>query len=178
MAGKKSETKTVVKKKYNYPTIGYESGNLFVDDDEKKSYTSKALGDALEYFRAPMVQNDEEFVDRAEDYFKRCVERGIRPTWEEFSLAMGTTRFTLWDWEHERYHPRVSPDLIKKAKEFIAAYDAKAVSDGKLNPVAYIFRSKNYYGLKDQQEHILTPNTGDAVDKQRLIEEAELLPDE
>ena len=57
----------------------------------------------------------------------------------------------------------------------IAAFDADMVAQNKLNPVAYIFRSKNYYGMKDQQDIVITPKQ--EVDSEQLIREAELLPD-
>ena len=175
---KKNEPKLVTKNvKYNNsPVIGKEAGEMFLDESEKKAFASKTINEMMEYFNAPKVKTDEEFIERTEQYFYRCAKKGIRPTWEEFALSLGTTRATLWDWETGRY-PKISAELVKMAKEFLSTYDARAVSEGKLNPVAYIFRSKNYYGLKDQQEHILTPNTGDIVDKNKLIEEAEMLPD-
>ena len=40
----------------------------------------------------------------------------------------------------------------------MASFDAEMVTEGKINPVTYIFRAKNYFGMVDQQEHILTPN--------------------
>ena len=173
------KTKTVVKnRKYrNSPVIGKDAGENFESDDEKRAFAQRVINDLMEYIRVPKVKDDEEFIDRTEAYFTRCANRGIRPTWEEFALAMGVTRMTLWDWENGKWG-NISPDLVKKAKEFLASYDARSVSDGKLNPIAYIFRSKNYYGMKDQQEHILTPNTSETVDKQLLIEQAEMLPDD
>ena len=67
-------------------------------------------------------------------------------------------------------------DLIKKAKEFLASFDAQLVQEGKVNPTTYIFRAKNYFGLKDEVEYVLTPNNplGEQKDpteiKKRLIE--------
>ena len=37
-------------------------------------------------------------------------------------------------------------------------FDAKLVVSGKLNFLAYCFRAKNYYGMVDKQEMVLTPN--------------------
>lgn len=176
----KEEEKKLPRSKWrnpNTPIAGADAGELFANEDEKKTFASQTLNDMVGYLHAPRVRSDEEFIERVEGYFGRCAEKGIRPTWEELAIACGTTRATLWDWEVGRSHGGVSADLVKRVKEFLSAYDARAVSEGKLNPVTYIFRSKNYYGMKDQQEHILTPNTGDAIDKQTLIEEAEMLPD-
>jgi hypothetical protein len=92
-------------------------------------------------------------------------------------LALGYARETIWRWENggEGSTP-ARCNLIKKAKDIIATYDANLVAEGKLNPVTYIFRSKNYYGMKDQQEHVITPNNplGDVTSpeeiKKRLAE--------
>lgn len=53
-------------------------------------------------------------------------------------------------------------DIVKKAKDMIANYDATFAQNGKQNSAVYIFRSKNFYGMKDVQqiEAAVTP-TGD-----------------
>lgn len=54
------------------------------------------------------------------------------------------------------------------------------MEDGKINPVTGIFWQKNYDGLKDQQETIITPNNplGDATDtdalRRRYLEQKEV----
>lgn len=49
-------------------------------------------------------------------------------------------------------------------------FDAKLVIAGKLNFLAYCFRAKNYYGMQDKQEVVLTPNQqlGDQVPAEDL----------
>jgi hypothetical protein len=32
------------------------------------------------------------------------------------------------------------------------------VMDGKINPITWIFYAKNYFGMKDQQDLVITPN--------------------
>lgn len=170
--------KTLVKNKTynNSPVIGKNAGELFENEDEKKAFNSRALSEAMEYFHVTRVKSNEEFIQRTEEYFSRCISRGIKPTWEEFAISLGTTIQSLWDWENGR-RATIDAELIKKARAYMAVFDAKAVAEGKLNPVTYIFRSKNFYGMKDQQEHILTPNAGDNVSADVLIEQAEALPD-
>lgn len=152
------------------------SAYLFEDEDEKKAFTRKALSEALEYWDVPKVQSSEEAKERTRDYFRRCIERGIKPTVEEYAMALGVTRSCLWDWETGRKNGPVDGEIIKRAKDLIASYDAKAVIDGKLNPVTYIFRGKNYYGMKDQQDVVVTPNTLEARPRAELIAEASMLP--
>ena len=62
--------------------------------------------------------------------------------------------------------------MIKKAKEILAGIDAKLVSMGKIPQVTYIFRAKNFFGMKDQQDVVVTPNNplGDTVDQKQLEE--------
>ena len=49
-------------------------------------------------------------------------------------------------------------------------FDAKLVIAGKMNFLAYCFRAKNYYGMRDQQEVVLTPNNalGEAASAEDL----------
>ena len=44
------------------------------------------------------------------------------------------------------------------------------VTEGKINPVVYFFRAKNYFGMKDQQDVVIRPESplGDTVDRDRL----------
>ena len=55
------------------------------------------------------------------------------------------------------------------------------MEDGKVNPVTGIFWQKNYDGLKDQQEVVLTPNNplGEAQNaeqlKQKYLESADIV---
>ena len=48
--------------------------------------------------------------------------------------------------------------MIKKAKDLIATSESVMVSEGKINPVVYIFRAKNYFGMKDQQDIVVKPD--------------------
>ena len=65
-------------------------------------------------------------------------------------MALGYDRATIWKWENggEGSMP-ARRNLIKKAKEFLASFDAKLVQERKVNPTTYIFRAKNCFGLKD-----------------------------
>lgn len=75
-------------------------------------------------------------------------------------MSTGYAISTVKDWESGR-HKGFSPEtasIIKKAKGFMQTFDAKLVVSGKLNFLAYCFRAKNYYGMVDKQEMVLTPN--------------------
>ncbi len=125
----------------------------------------------LKWYNMEKAVTDEEIRERLKMYFVTTLEAGEIPTVEEMSLALGYDRKTLWCWEvgGEGSTP-VRRNLIKKAKELLASFDAKLVQEGKINPVTYIFRAKNYFGLKDQQEYVLTPNNplGDHADPEDI----------
>jgi hypothetical protein len=65
---------------------------------------------------------------------------------------------------------------VKKAKTYIADYLEALATTGKINPVTYIFLTKNNHGYKDQSEinvNIDTP-LGDTVNPDTI---AARLPD-
>lgn len=61
-------------------------------------------------------------------------------------------------------------DFIKKVQKVCALYREGLMQDGKVNPVTGIFWQKNYDGMKDQTEMVLTPNNplGDSADTEAL----------
>lgn len=116
------------------------------------------IGNVLYWYNRPIVQSDEECAERLNEYFKRINETGEVPTVEKMCLALGTVRQTVWDWE-QGSKGKARADIIKKAKEILAALDAELVSNNKIPQVTYIFRAKNFYSMADKSEVVLTPNT-------------------
>lgn len=110
-------------------------------------------------YKQPKVKSNAELAERLDKYFKYCAENNIVPTVEEMCLYTGYSVQAVWDWEKGRRRPFddgelniTTAEIIKNAKSFMRAFDAKLVQAGKLNPVTYIFRAKNYYGMTDKQE--------------------------
>jgi len=144
----------IVKKKR-----GSKSASLAHNTSAKADDIRRIGASLLKWYNMEKAVTDEEIRERLEMYFVTTLEAGEIPTVEEMSLALGYDRKTLWSWEvgGEGSTP-VRRNLIKKAKEFLASFDAKLVQEGKVNPTTYIFRAKNYFGLKDEVEYVLTPN--------------------
>ena len=164
MATQKSTA--IAKTKDNRPETGRGGKRNFpsclpdLSSDEDRALVSQLLTEALVEYRQPKVKSDEELTERINDYFDRCDETGQTPTVEELNLSTGYAISTVKDWEYGR-HKGFSPEtaaIIKKAKGFMQTFDAKLVVSGKLNFLAYCFRAKNYYGMVDKQEMVLTPN--------------------
>lgn len=112
----------------------------------------------LKWYGKPLVKDDNECRQRLYEFFIGCGESGELPTVEKMCMALGTVRQVVWQWEQGQGCSSTRTDLIKKAKEFIATFESEMVTEGKINPVVYIFRAKNYFGMKDTQDLILTPN--------------------
>lgn len=133
--------------KYNFPSSV---------PPEKPEDIRRALTHCLHWWDVGAVKavTAEEVEQRTTEYFRYCIENNDRPMVESYALALGYDRRTIWKWEQGN---DARSDVIKKAKEFISSYDAYMVSDGKLNPVTWIFRAKNYYGMKDQTDITIEP---------------------
>ena len=92
-----------------------------------------------------------ELQERVDAYLELSHTWGLPPTVEGLALATSYDRKTLYDIETNKAKIPFS-DTIKKAKDFIANYDAMMATSNKVNAAVYCFRSKNMYGMKDVQE--------------------------
>lgn len=107
------------------------------------------------------VKTAEELQDRFNQLFQLAAQMGKIPRYEHLILVSGLPRSTFYDYGNENYNGGASPifsDIIKYAKAMIASAESELALTGKIPSVVYIFRSKNYEGLKDVQE-VKTTNT-------------------
>lgn len=119
-------------------------------------FNQELLQHAFKYWKVPTAKTDEEIADRIEFYFSDCYNAGVRPTLEGCALAIGVTAETFKRWaDGESKSELDRHELSKRVRTVLAYFDAELFMNGKLNPVAYIFRSKNFYGMKDQVETIV-----------------------
>ncbi len=162
----KIDNNEIVKSIANKPKHGpggthnFPNARVEIKTKEDKALVSKLLGEVLVEYRQPKVKSDQELIERLDDYFNRCCVSGQIPTVEEMCMSTGYSYNTLWDWAQGR-RKGFSPEtagIIKKAKDFLKTFDAKLVISGKMNFLAYCFRAKNYYGMVDKQEYVVTPN--------------------
>lgn len=164
---KKEKETTLVAAQPNKPKRGrggsenFPNARFRPETEEDKALVSQLLGEVLTEYRQPRVRSDEELTERLDDYFRRCAERGQTPTVEEMCLSTGYSIQTVKEWQYGINHgfsPQTAT-IIKKAKDFMQTFDAKLVIAGKMNFLAYCFRAKNYYGMRDQQDlNFVQPN--------------------
>ena len=120
----------------------------------------------------PLDPNDvEEMERRFRRYLELCAEWDMKIGNQAAYAAIGITKDHVYEWTVRRQTNPKRTDFIKRVQQFCAMYREGLMEDGKVNPVTGIFWQKNYDGMKDQQEVVLTPNTsplGDQTDAEAL----------
>ena len=115
------------------------------------------MAETLNSWNCPMVKSDAELEERINQFFQKCAEHGTIPTIEELYLATGYSYSYMYDIEHgirNGFSPETKK-IIERARQLMKTFDAKMVVEGKINPVVYFFRAKNYYDMKDQQDVVV-----------------------
>lgn len=163
----------------NSPVIGNNGLEPISDNDN-----ALFCGCARNIFNSPKVDlnNTEEVIQAINDYFTDCMETGLRPGNLALYAVLGLSRQDVSNaiYGYSKKIPPATIDVIKKAKESLAAYRELLGSHGKVNPVTLIFWQKNYDGLKDQQDIVVTPNNpmGEMPDAKSIEQKYENLPEE
>lgn len=120
----------------------------------------------------PLDPNDVEEMERRFDrYLDMCAEWDMKVGNMAAYAAIGIDKGIAWDWTNRVQGNPARSDFIKKVQKICAMYREGLMEDGKVNPVTGIFWQKNYDGMKDQQEVVLTPNTnplGEQTDAEAL----------
>ena len=140
--------------------------NQVVSNPEAKSLVGQILGEYRKAFMMPKVNSNAELIERLDNFFSMAQERQIPPTIQEMALYCGYTAQTLNDWKNGRNKGFCDSDnltpstsvIIKKAIEILHGMDMVLTQSGKINPVAYIWKAKNWYGERDVQEIVVTPS--------------------
>ena len=147
----------------NFPNV--------LPSDVSKEHISNTLKKMMPFWDMPQVKNDDELAVRLYDFFVLCMDTGQHPTWEKLCYYIGYHGSTVARWLTGEINASLTRrNLIKKAKDFCAIYDAELAIDGKINPIVYIFRAKNFFGMVDRVEHVATADNvlGELKDKDEI----------
>lgn len=149
--------KPKMKPRGHTPVVQYKE---YREDPKNAATISRLMSETLQSYVKPRVRNDAELEERFVEFYQECAKYGKIPTLEELFLSTGfTLHYMRMIMTGERQgFSHESKNIVLRAKEFMKTFDAKLVISGELNPVVYIFRSKNYYDMKDQQDVVF--NTG------------------
>ena len=149
-------------------------------DNIPKDDAKKALGFSMKIAKLcpNRVQSPQELAERFDKLFELAYEDGVLPRYEHLVLVSGLPKSTFYDYGNENSVSNVAHnflDIIKKAKSIISAAEANLAATGKIPAPVYIFRAKNYEGLKDVQEIKATSDfSTDPKDPESVVES---LPD-
>jgi hypothetical protein len=156
-ASKRSRAMIVENAKKGIDMVGIKGQFIKTEGDFAES--NKAIMELLYEASLPKVRSDEELYTRFVEYFQRCAQTSRIPTIEEAMLCTGYSWIAMQKTRAgERkigWATSQTPEIIEWAVELCKTYDAKMVMAGKLPQVPYIFRSKNFYGMRDQVEQVV-----------------------
>lgn len=108
----------------------------------------------------PLDRDDvEEMERRFAFYLEMCAQWDMKVGNMAAYAAIGIDKDDAYEWTNRNLGNPARTRFIKKVQKVCAMYREGLMEDGKVNPVTGIFWQKNYDGMKDQQEVVLTPNT-------------------
>ena len=161
--------------KYNFP-------NAIPPGSENKEDIRRVLTETMKWYDRgdDRPTTDDGIMQRSREFFAECINSGERPTVEKYCLALGYARSTVNDWKNGISCSPRRTDIIKKAFDAFATFDAGMASDGKLNAVLYFFRAKNYYDMRDQTDLVIEPKQplGGDVDPVDVAQKYAELPED
>lgn len=133
----------------------------------KEGYNTKKVGFMLDILpKEPLDYNDvPEMERRFLNYLQKCAEWDVKVGNLAAYAAIGITRDRVSKWKNSESNPR-RKEFLEKVKQVCGVYRESLMLDGKINPVTGIFWQKNFDGLRDQQEVVVSPNTSALGEKQ------------
>lgn len=145
--------------------------------DLPEGYNTRMIQFTMELMPTEKLDyNDvEEMKRRFMHYLDTCAKYDMKIGNQAAYAAIGIDKGTAWDWANRCTTNPARADFIKKVQRFCALYREGLMQDGKVNPVTGIFWQKNYDGMRDQTETVITAHTplGEEVtgrDAERLAE--------
>ena len=149
-----SSPKNLVKARENSPITQAQKAEM------PEGYNAKVTAFMMEIMpKEPLdTQDVAEMERRFMNYVQKCSEWDMKVGNQAAYMAIGITKEQAWEWENVvKWNPARS-DFVKKVRQFCGVFREGLMQDGKVNPVTGIFWQKNYDGMKDQTEMVLTPN--------------------
>ena len=105
-----------------------------------------------------------------EDYFNTCNQYNIIPTVTNVALWLGVDRDTIY--AHANNSASPYSDMMKNLLTYLHDQMQSGTLSGDINPVTYIFLSKNYYGMTDSKDInvVASANGGSQPNSQETAE--------
>lgn len=141
-------------------TTGHSKRTL-QDTVNKNVGVSKQNGDLIQRLQGLLNNTARSFVlQTGEDinicfnkYLEYCEQNSLNPSMNGWATFMNMTKTTLSAWEHGANGESVAK-AISLAHQMIEEYDDTRAQAGEVRDAVYIFRGKNYHGMRDMQETV------------------------
>lgn len=144
------------------PLINMEEG-----DNAKFLATALAI-EKLGRVKKVDFTNYEECSQRIEEYFQFMIQQDQKPTMTGLAMALGVDRSRLYEilkdqptcrgrkegYTHCIATPQVR-ELIQGCVRIMTNLWEDYMLNGKINPASGIFIGKNFYGMRDEVEHVV-----------------------
>lgn len=133
-------------------------GSLENHSTARAEEVSAMMHNVARWFGRTRVTSTEELMDRAQEFFNAIAETGEMPSIEKLCLALGITTRTFERWTNGEYCDKRRQEATEQIRQALSAMEAELAMEGKIPQVVYIFRAKNFWGMKDQTDVVVTPN--------------------
>jgi len=124
-------------------------------------------GDNARYLRYALASWDLPPIDisdpvqvenRIREYFQFCIDNDRKPNIKGLGNWIGVSDETVMRWRRGEYRNETHCGLIKKAVDALQEMWWDYGQNGKCNPASWIFIGKNAFGMRDEQQIVVTPN--------------------
>lgn len=145
----------VQKKKRNRPDLA-NFGEEHTEPGDNARYLRYAMASLdlppIDISDAQQVQN------RIMEYFTFCAENDRKPNIKGLGNWLGVDATTVNSWRRGEYRAETHSPVIKKAVDILEEMWWDYGQNGKVNPTSWIFIGKNAFGMRDEQQVVVTPN--------------------
>lgn len=105
------------------------------------------------------ISDPKQVEDRILQYFQHCAEHDRKPQVVGMANWLGVSRDTLQSWKRGETRKATHSSIVQKAMVILEEMWTDFMQNGKVNPAAGIFLAKNWYGYKDVQDVVVTPQS-------------------
>lgn len=139
-------------------------------------YICEIVRECSQFLTVSAVETKEDLVERVTNFFYDYSHNGLTPSVEKLAVRLGVNTCTMKKWCIGEGRPEFQQIMINTMAIF-QAIEAELAISGKMNPVVYIFRGKNYYQMTDRQEIVVERRNvfADSVSREEI--ESRLLED-
>lgn len=131
---------------------------------QKKIFNSTGVGRPYAFSSITQLEED------VSEFLELCTNTQTVPTITSLALWLGVDKTTIY--EHANNSNSPFSTILKNVISYCHSLMQNGTVEGKINPVTYIFISKNDYSMRDDKNIMVSANAGggSAIDSQETAE--------